>query len=209
MKTKLNYVNSIPLQVPEREIYSRLGHNRYLTEISDGQQKKLESLIAEGVSLCRLRGVWARFEINNWNAEHVEFGDGESFESSKLASLLKGCKSLALFAVTAGAEIVEIASDLSARGDGVDALVYDAVGSEMTDAAAEWLQQYLNQQFKRGGEILTKRRFSPGYGDLDLKNQAVLFKLLDIEKLGVKLTEDFLLVPEKTVTAIAGIKKIN
>ena len=122
---------------------------------------------------------------------------------------MKESKSLVLFAVTAGADIVAAASDLAGQGDGVGALAYDAAGSEMVDAAAEWIQQYLNQQFKRAKEILTKRRFSPGYGDLDLKNQAILFKLLDIEKLGVKLTEDFLMTPEKTVTAIAGINNIS
>ena len=209
MKTKINFINNIPLPVPERKIYSRLGHNRYLTEMSDGQRKKVESAIVQAVSLCQLRGAWARFEIAEWSDEGVEFGDGNTFESSKLATLLKESKSLLLFAVTAGADIVEKASEMAALGDGVGALVYDAVGSEMVDAAAEWLQHYLNQQFKRGKETLTKRRFSPGYGDLSLKNQAILFKLLDIEKLGVKLTNDFLMTPEKTVTAIAGIQKIN
>lgn len=205
----INFINNIPLPVPERKIYSRLGHNRHLTKMSDAQRKKVESAIAQGVSLCQLRGVWGRFEISKWTAERVEFGDGNVFASSKLAELLKESKSLLLFAVTAGADIVEAASELSGQGDGVGALAYDAAGSEMVDAAAEWVQQYLNQQFKRGNEILTKRRFSPGYGDLELKNQAILFKLLDIEKLGVKLTEDFLMIPEKTVTAIAGIKCIN
>jgi cobalamin-dependent methionine synthase-like protein len=209
MKTKINFINNIPLPVPERKIYSRLGHNRYLTEMSDGQRKKVEAAIAQGISLCQLRGVWARFEISRWSTERVEFGDGNVFESCKLAALLKESKSLVLFAVTAGADIVAAASDLAGQGDGVGALVYDAAGSEMVDAAAEWVQQYLNQQFKRAKEILTKRRFSPGYGDLDLKNQAILFKLLDIEKLGVKLTEDFLMTPEKTVTAIAGINNIS
>ncbi len=209
MAAEINFINNIPLPVPERKIYRRLGHKRHLTKMSDGQVKKLEAAIAQGVSRCRLRAVWRRFEINKWTAERVEFGDGNVFASSRLAALLEKSKSLLLFAVTAGAEIVASASALAARGDGVGALAYDAAGSEMVDAAAAWVQQYLNQRFKRGNEILTKRRFSPGYGDLELKNQAVLFKLLDIEQLGVSLTEDFMMIPEKTVTAIAGIENIN
>jgi len=205
----INFINNIVLSVPERKIYSRLGHNRHLTEMSDSQRKKIDTAIAQGIALCQLRGAWGRFEINKWSEESVEFGDGNVFESAKLAKLLKGCKSLALFAVTAGSDIVEEASASAAQGDGVKALAYDAAGSEMVDAAAEWIQQYLNQQFKRNKETLTKMRFSPGYGGLGLKSQAIFFKLLDIEKLGVKLTEDFLMIPEKTVTAIAGIQNIN
>jgi hypothetical protein len=209
MTNKINFINNIPLPVPERKIYSRLGHNRHLTEMSPGQRKKIESAISRGVSLCQLRGVWRRFEIKNRNAEQVEFGDGNIFKSRKLAELLKDSASLLLFAVTAGTDIAAGAEELAAHNDGVGALTYDAVGSEMVDAAAEWLQHYLNQQLKRGNEVLTARRFSPGYGDLDLKNQALLFKLLDIEKLGVTLTDDFLMLPEKTVTAIAGINSIS
>ncbi|MFA6715935.1 MAG: vitamin B12 dependent-methionine synthase activation domain-containing protein [Victivallaceae bacterium] len=209
MADKINFINNIPLPVPERKIYSRLGHNRYLTEMSAAQRKKIESAISRGVSLCRLRGVWRRFEIKERTEEQIEFGDGNIFASRKLAELLKDSGSLVLFAVTAGTDIVAGAEELAVHSDGVGALTYDAVGSEMVDAAAEWIQQYLNRQLKRGNEILTKRRFSPGYGDLDLKNQALLFKLLEIEKLGVKLTKDFLMLPEKTVTAIAGIQKIE
>lgn len=195
--------------MPDRKIYARLGHNRHLTDISKEQRKKFEAAITKGVSLCNLRAVWRRFEISNWTAEGVEFGEGNIFVSASLAELLKSSKSLLLFAVTAGADIVTGASKLAEQGNGVAALVYDAVGSEMVDGATAWVQQYLNQQFKRSNEVLTKQRFSPGYGDLDLKNQLVLFNLLDVEKLGVKLTDDFLMVPEKTVTAIAGIEKIN
>ena len=209
MTAKVNFINNIPLPVPERKIYSRLGHNRHLTKMTNNQRKKVETAIAQGVHLCQLRGVWARFEIGKWTAERVEFGDAaDVFESSQLAKLLKESNSLVLFAVTAGVDIVTEASNFALQGDGVTALSYDAVGSEMVDAAAAWVQQYLNQQFKRGNEILTKRRFSPGYGDLALKNQTILCKLLDIKKLGVKLTKDFLIAPEKTVTAIAGIQKL-
>jgi cobalamin-dependent methionine synthase I len=177
--------------------------------MSGSQKKKVETAINQAVAFCELRGVWRRFAIREMDSGEIKFGDNQVFESVKLAEMLKESSSLVLFAVSAGADVVSKTSKAADDGDGVTALVYDAVGSEMTDAAAAWMQQYLNQQFKRSKEILTKRRFSPGYGDLELKNQAILFKLLDLEKLGIKLTDDFLMVPEKTVTAIAGIEKIS
>jgi len=33
--------------------------------------------------------------------------------------------------------------------------------------------------------------------------------VLELKKLGVSITEEFLLIPEKTVTALAGIKAID
>ena len=49
-------------------------------------------------------------------------------------------------------------------------------------------------------------RFSPGYGDFLLENQRDFFELLKIGDFGVKLTERYIFIPEKTVTAIAGVE---
>ncbi|MDD5697811.1 MAG: vitamin B12 dependent-methionine synthase activation domain-containing protein [Victivallaceae bacterium] len=209
MTTEVNLINNIPLPVPERQIYRRLGHNRFLNEMTAGQRRKLAAAIALGVSRCKLRGAWRRFEITGRTAGQIEFGDRMILASCDLAALLADSKALVLFAITAGAEVVAAAADLAARGEGAGALACDAAGSEMTDAAAGWLQRYLSQRFKRNNEILTKRRFSPGYGDLALKNQVFLVKLLELEKLGIRMTADFLLIPEKTVTAVAGIESVN
>ena len=70
----------------------------------------------------------------------------------------------------------------------------------------DWLNTYILQQIKRRGESLTKMRFSPGYGDLLLENQKIFYSLLDMGDMNVTLTEKCIMVPEKTVTALAGIE---
>jgi cobalamin-dependent methionine synthase I len=62
---------------------------------------------------------------------------------------------------------------------------------------------------RREGRHLTSRRYSAGYADFVLENQAIFFRELELEKLGVQLTASFILVPEKSVTAIAGIEKTS
>ena len=49
-------------------------------------------------------------------------------------------------------------------------------------------------------------RYSPGYGDLELYNQDIFYRLLNLENWGVEITENYMLIPEKTVTAIVGIE---
>ena len=48
-------------------------------------------------------------------------------------------------------------------------------------------------------------RFSPGYGDAPLSIQPELLRFLGGHKLGVHLTDGFLMVPEKSVTAFFGM----
>jgi cobalamin-dependent methionine synthase I len=65
---------------------------------------------------------------------------------------------------------------------------------------------YIAQQVKRRGENLTRMRFSAGYGDFMLENQRLFFELLGLDKLGVSITDRYIFIPEKTVTAIAGVE---
>ena len=57
------------------------------------------------------------------------------------------------------------------------------------------------------GRITASKRYSPGYGDSDLTNQKIIYNILKLEKLDLALTKKFMLVPEKFVTAVAGIKE--
>ena len=59
---------------------------------------------------------------------------------------------------------------------------------------------------KKEGFNLTKMRFSPGFGDLSLENQKQFFKALELEKIGLRLTDSLMIVPEKSVTAIVGVE---
>ncbi|MCP3966945.1 MAG: methionine synthase [Lentisphaerae bacterium] len=195
--------------MPERKIYSRLGHNRHLNEISAAQRRKLVSAMNAASACCDLKGTWIRLNIIEFGKSSFTLENGTVFESEKLLKLVQGCSALAVFGATAGKEIMEKTSEIVASGDGVTALVYDAVGSETADAAMDWMQNYLNQLFKRSNEHLTRRRFSAGYGDFGLENQKEIYKILDLGKLGVELTPQYLMIPEKTVTAVAGILKVN
>ncbi|MCR5275107.1 MAG: Vitamin B12 dependent methionine synthase activation subunit, partial [Clostridiales bacterium] len=49
--------------------------------------------------------------------------------------------------------------------------------------------------------------FSPGYGDLPIEVQKEFLPLLDAERrLGITLSDSYLMSPSKSVTAIIGIE---
>jgi cobalamin-dependent methionine synthase I len=85
------------------------------------------------------------------------------------------------------------------------AVILDAVASEMTDSGLDWIMDYMNQELMRKARRLTKARFSAGYGDFSLENQKAIHTLLRLDKIGVFITDRCILMPEKSVTAVAGI----
>jgi len=75
----------------------------------------------------------------------------------------------------------------------------------MTDAALTWLMAYYNNQLRRESKKLLPRRFSAGYADFKLENQKTIYRELEMQKIGVAINSNFILLPEKSVTAITGI----
>ena len=107
-------------------------------------------------------------------------------------------------ASTAGSGIVERRDAEMKAGNNSAGVVLDAVGSETADTGLDWMQEFLGAQLAKKGRSIT-RRFSPGYGDLKLEGQKVIYDALNLGKIGISITDRYLLTPEKSVIAIAGV----
>lgn len=127
------------------------------------------------------------------------------FRSKKLSAFLRNCREVILMGATSGSAIMEAIRDKTGRNDLTAAVVYDATASEMTDGALEWIMQYMNQALRREGKTLLPRRFSAGYADFALENQKIIYEKLQMDKFGVQINPSYILIPEKSVTAITGI----
>jgi cobalamin-dependent methionine synthase I len=73
------------------------------------------------------------------------------------------------------------------------------------EAAVDGLCEAIGRSESFGGMELT-RRFSPGYGDWPLTVQKEIVDRLKAGRIGVRVNESCVLIPEKTITAVAGLK---
>ena len=80
-----------------------------------------------------------------------------------------------------------------------------AIGSALAEQAAEAAEAELRQWAARQGKYLTGR-YSPGYGDWPLAVQPLLAAALDTaRRAGLCVTENNLMTPRKSITAILGV----
>ncbi|MDD5602501.1 MAG: vitamin B12 dependent-methionine synthase activation domain-containing protein [Eubacteriales bacterium] len=145
-----------------------------------------------------------------FNAEHSEEGsleleNGIRLYSADLVDFLGGCPEILFMAATAGSEIIELINNELMHGNKAKAVILDSVASQTADAALDVITDMLNRVLALKGEKLTRRRYSPGYGDLDLSYQKTIYELLDLEKIGISINKMYMLQPEKSVAAIAGV----
>lgn len=204
--SKLNVVHSIPVSLPEREIFFRMKYNVHKTEMDDDYRKRIISVMNRGFAQCEPRGTWILLDITERDEISVAFEGGFTIQSESIGKLLAHSESAVFMGATAGAGIVDLAREAVEKGDGSSAVIYDAVGSETAEAAIDWLNRFVGSELRRRGKVLTPMRFSAGYGDFLLENQRLFYELLDLKRFGVSLTDSCILIPEKTVTAIAGVE---
>lgn len=121
-----------------------------------------------------------------------------------VAKHLEGCTAALLLAVTLGPG-VDVQIRRAGVGDIAAGVASDALGSALAEQAAEAAEAELRQWAARQGKYLTGR-YSPGYGDWPLAVQPLLAAALDTaRRAGLCVTENNLMTPRKSITAILGV----
>ena len=129
-----------------------------------------------------------------------------SVHSEDLAKCLRGCSHAIVFAATIGVE-VERLRRIAAVASPLNHLIYDSMGTTAIECFCDELCRDWDKEFST---YKLRPRFSPGYGDLALETQIELLRSLDAQrKIGLTLSDSLLMIPQKSVTAIVGLKPCN
>ncbi len=114
---------------------------------------------------------------------------------------LQGCEVAVVMAATLSCSAERSLRRIIAE-DMALAVVADAVAAAMVEMLCDETEREIRD--KAPYPYITAR-FSPGYGDLPLQTQPLLLRLSDAtRKLGVTVTPQHILIPQKSVTAILG-----
>lgn len=153
------------------------------------------------------RTLRPRYIYKVFSLEHTPEGVGLKGTDVKLtgrtaAGMLASCGQAALLACTLGSPFDLRLSAMQVR-DMARAVILDACASAWVESGCGAAEKELSARFPE--KYLTDR-FSPGYGDLPLSLQADICAALDApRRLGLHVTESFLLNPVKSVTAVTGL----
>lgn len=125
-------------------------------------------------------------------------------DSKDLAAHLRGCTEGFLFACTLGVGVDSLVKRYSFT-DVPMLPVIQATAAAYIEYYADTAQREL-EEYVRGRKLYLRPRYSPGYGDFPLSWQKNFFNLLEIpKKIGVTLTDSFMMVPFKSITAVIGL----
>jgi hypothetical protein len=202
----IHICSSLNVEYPEKNIFYRLGGNMFKTSITSEEKLFYSTLARSAFSFCLPRGAWRVMRISRFSDDGILLENGFLLSGKKFASLVSGRNALWFGAVTVGTGVILQRDSLEKVSERA---VYDAVASETADSAMDMLFALSGAELQRRGAVLDSGRYSPGYGDMSLENQKLFFQLLDMQKMGVNLTEHCYMTPEKSVTAVAGVTLYN
>ncbi len=164
----------------------------------------ISSVMEEGHSLVESKAVFDIYDITVKGSKVRFSSAGLEVVSSSLAKHLRGSAKAALFVCTIGKDLPEKVNSYVTGGEIARATVLDAVGSEAAESLADEIDKVVTKNASSEG-FSTLTRYSPGYGDWSIFDQAKVLKLLKSEKIGVRATKSYIMLPEKSVTACIGL----
>ncbi len=131
-----------------------------------------------------------------------------SFSSKTVSYVLDGCQNIAVYLATIGNDIdLEIAR-LMNQQQLMAGTIMDIIGSAAITQTLNNLRADVKEVAEKQG-LQTTRHYAPGYCDWDIRQQRILFPILDSAALEVRLNEACMMIPRKSVSGIIGIGIID
>jgi hypothetical protein len=195
------------MEIPEYEVLKN-EVLRYLGCRGADADERVVSQIAlvakEAASDINAKNVFGIWDCQT-GADTVTLG-GMVIKSRSLACHLSGCSHVVLLAATLGTGADNLLRRYSALDMG-KALVAQAVCAAMIERYCDTVVSEAAQNPRLDG-LYPVMRFSPGYGDFDISWQEEMLKLLNAKnRIALTLTDGYMLIPSKSVTAVAGFSK--
>jgi hypothetical protein len=167
-------------------------------------RREFDDVYRQARAVLEPRYSYARAAVVAARGRTLEL-EGVVFESADLVEMADGASAVVAMAATVGGGIDGLAHEYDARGETFAMTVADAVGSVAAEELISLVHDSIKDEAARAGEEVT-RRISPGYGDFELAAQERLLRLAGGFELGIVLTENYMMVPRKSVTAVAAVK---
>ena len=191
------------LPLEKSEVLRYLGYRRK-QELTPDISALVDEMILEVQNVSNARYLYQAYDFTLDEANHAIHLTHTDLvlQSKQLYSHLKNAKQVVLLAATLGIE-VERQVRLYELSEMTKAFVLDAACVDYIEKICDLAEVDIDTQFT---DSILNRRFSPGYGDLSLEVQPQFLKTLGADRqLGLTLTENYLMIPRKSVTAILGL----
>lgn len=189
------------MKVNKKETLRYLGYqgqvmDQPLADLFDATIQEIEQIAAP-------KSIYRSFPCKVTDTDLVKLA-GLTIKSKHLSKNLRGCEEVILFAATIGSAVDQMIKRASFTNL-AKASIVQAAGAALIETYCDELEEQVRLDAQKR-ELYLRPRFSPGYGDCPLSIQKDLFNIMECSKrIGITLTDTYLMYPSKSVTAFIGL----
>lgn len=169
----------------------------------DFDEKLVTKACLEAQLLSTAKGIWQIYDYQACSGR-IETDLPIYIVGEKIRYHLRLAEKIIVLSVTIGELIEETITKHFQDGAYSYALLLDAAATTAVETAADEMEKTITQYITPKG-YQSIMRFSPGYGDWDIRFQPKMLALAKAEQIGVHLTESYMLIPRKSITAVIGL----
>ena len=166
-------------------------------------REDFEQVFSQDVEVFDPVACYDFFQIDNCLHDRFELQGGIRIGGGPVMEVLRGAEELVVAVCTIGAGVDEKVRTYQAEKEHFKAMILDEVASWAVDQVRQGLYQYLDQELQTK-EWRTSTMLSPGESAWSVKDQRVIFDILDTSEIGVALNESYLMLPLKSLSMIMG-----
>ena len=181
---------------------------RYLYHQNKPLEKNLDELvdilIKETINTARPRFIYNIFTLEK-NGGILLKNTELILKGKDIARHLEKSEKCAVLCATLGSEI-EMRINYYSKTELLKSVILDACASTLIEALCDDAEAIIKKAAEENGFFITGR-YSPGYGDFDISVQKDLLNIIEAPKrLGVTVTDSFIMLPRKSVSAVIGFQ---
>ncbi|MBU3114234.1 vitamin B12 dependent-methionine synthase activation domain-containing protein [Clostridium lacusfryxellense] len=192
--------------IDKKEVLRYLGYKNQ--EIDRKMMDLVDECCYEIIDISKPSSVYEIFDIERNNDELLLIGSTLVLKDKDIKDLLVNSVKCAVMAATLGSA-VDIKLAYYSRFNITKGVIMDACASTAIEYICDELQDKIMKNALQDNLYITTR-YSPGYGDFSIANGAEILNVLDAyKKIGLTITENSIMLPRKSVTALIGLSKVK
>jgi hypothetical protein len=168
-----------------------------------GVREQTAQVFAEVGDVVQPAACYDVFPIAAYLHDRVRLANGVTLGGGPVVEVICGAEALALAVVTVGAAVDERIKALQAARQRFQALVLDELASWAVDQVRQQLYARLSQDFSARG-WRTSTFLSPGESAWSVREQRLIFQMLDAGQIGVSLSPGYVMTPLKSLSLMCG-----
>ena len=192
------------MEIDIKEVLRYLGYKNQ--KIDKNMTNLINVCAQEIIDISKSSSTYEIFDIERKEDKLFLIGSTLVLKDKDIKDLLINSQRCVVMAATLGTDVDSKLAYYS-KFDITKGVIMDACASTAIEYVCDELQDKIMKNALKEN-LYTTTRYSPGYGDFAIDNGSEILNVLDAyKKIGLSITENSIMLPRKSVTALIGLSK--